>query len=87
MQLGSDRPPALTKMILERERLVLREDEDLGDFRVDVVVERIVDEPKAAAKSNCRLGAVCGKEKEAFPSPPARTQATTSRIMSFLPCP
>jgi hypothetical protein len=52
MQLGSDRPPALTKMILQRERLVLREDEDLRDFRVDAVVERKVDEPKAAARSD-----------------------------------
>ena len=65
--LGDNAGPSFADMPVERERLVLGEDEDPAQAGVDAVGERDVDDPVVPAEGHGRLGAVAGQRKEPFP--------------------
>ena len=53
-------------VVVERPRVVLGQDDDVVDVRVDAVREREVDDPVLAAERHRRLGALLGQDREAF---------------------
>ena len=57
-ELLGDDAPAHADVAVERERLVLRRDEDAAQPGVDAVAEREVDDPVRAAEVDGRLGAI-----------------------------
>ncbi len=81
--LGHNARPAFADVPVERERLVLGEDEDLAQAGVDAVGEGDVDDAVVPAKGHGRLGAIAGKGKEPF-SGPARKQY--SKCVSHVRC-
>src|SRR5206468_13053836 len=62
--------PAAGEVLHERAGLVLGEDAQLEDARVDEVREHEVDDTVAAAVRDRRLGAVAGERVEAAPLAP-----------------
>jgi hypothetical protein len=59
------RPP-FADVPVQRQRLVLGQDEDLAQAGVDAVGERDVDDAVVPAKGHGRFGAIAGKRKEPF---------------------
>ncbi len=58
--------PSAVDMPVERKSLVLGQDEDFAEARVNAVRKRNVDDPVVSAKGHRRLGAVSSKRKEPF---------------------
>ena len=66
--LGDDVPPH-ADVAIERQALVLRDDEDAAQAGVDAVAEREVDDPVGTAEVHRRLGAFPGQRREPFADP------------------
>ena len=66
--LGDD-VPAHADVAIERQALVLRDDEDAAQAGVDAVAEREVDDAVRAAEVHRRLGAFPGQRRQAFADP------------------
>jgi hypothetical protein len=64
--------PDARDVLLERRALVLREDLDAREARVDEVRQDDVDDAVASAEGDRGLGAIERQREEARPSPPAR---------------
>ena len=58
--------PAEADVVVERARVVLGQDDDVVDVRVDAVGQREVDDPVLAAERHRRLGPLLGEDREAF---------------------
>ena len=58
--------PAEADVVVERARVVLGQDDDVIDVRVDAVGQREVDDPVLAAERHGRLGPLLGEDREAF---------------------
>ena len=58
--------PAQADVVVERARVVLGQDDDVVDVRVDAVREREVDDPVLAAERHGRLGPLLGQDREAL---------------------
>ena len=64
--LGHNARPSFADVPVERERLVLGEDEDLAQAGVDAVGEGDVDDAVVPAKGHGRFGAIAGEREEPF---------------------
>ena len=53
-------------MVIQRARVVLGQDDDVVDQRVDAVREREIDDPVLAAEGNRGLRADAGEDREAL---------------------
>ena len=53
-------------VVVERARVVLGQDDDVVDVRVDAVRQREVDDPVLAAERDGRLGALLGQDRQAL---------------------
>ena len=58
--------PALADVAVERQRLVLRGDEDAAQPRVDAVAQDEIDDAVRAAEIHRRLGALARQRREPF---------------------
>ena len=58
--------PALADVAVERERLVLRGDEDVAQSRVDAVAQDEIDDAVGPAEIHRRLGALARQRREPF---------------------
>ena len=85
--LRHDAGPAFADVPVERERLVLGEDEDPAQAGVDAVGERDVDDAVVSAKGHGRFGAIAGQRKEPFAGS-ARKQYSERvfHVRMSLPC-
>ena len=58
--------PAETDVVVQRAGVVLGQDDDVVDVRVDAVREREIDDPVLAAERHGRLGTLLGEDREAL---------------------
>ena len=58
--------PAQADVVVERARVVLGQDDDVVDVRVDAVRQREVDDPVLAAERHGRLGPLLRQDREAL---------------------
>ena len=58
--------PAEPDVVVERARVVLGQDDDVVDVRVDAVGQREVDDPVLATERHGRLGPLLGQDREAL---------------------
>ena len=65
-ELLRDDRPALADVAIERERLVLRRDEDVAESRVDAVAQDEIDDAVRPAEVHRRLGALARQRREPF---------------------
>jgi len=69
-QGGTEERPALSEMVLQGRGLILREDEDLPEMRVEAVTQRKVDEAVAASEPDRGFGALGGERPQSRALPP-----------------
>ena len=69
--------PAGADVVVQRARVVLRQDEDVVDLGVDAVRESEVDDPVLAGEGTAGLARTADRIDRRSPSPPARTTAKT----------
>ena len=70
--------PAHPDVTVERERLVLRRDEDAAESGIDAVAEREIDDPVGAAEVDGGLGPLLRQGYRRSPAPPASTMTRLS---------
>ena len=68
-ELFGDDAPSLADVAVERQRLVLRGDEDAPEARVDAIAEDEIDDAVRATEVDRRFGAIAGQRGEAFADP------------------